>query len=100
MTTLSDLMDVDDFQRALQGAFEKDTEYRLVVEAARYWVIQHYILTGKLPEKTIYSAYPNGTASFDWGDPPGPDDGKTPAPLRGKRVRITLEIEDHLRDSS
>jgi len=90
--SLSDVMDADDAQRAMKGAFEKDTQYRLLVEASRYWVIEHYLRTGRLPEPAVYFAYANGERGFDWGNPPGPDDQTQ---LRGKRVRITLEIEDH-----
>lgn len=92
---IEDVMDADDAQRAMKGAFEKDTQYRLLVEAARYWVIEHYLRTGRLPEPEVYFAYANGPHGFDWGNPAGPGDGTTPRPLRGKRVRITLEIEDH-----
>ena len=74
------------------GSFEKDTLHRLCVQAARYWVIEHKLRLGELPENVTFFAYPNGPGGFDWGNPPGPDD-PTLRPMRGKRVRITMTIE-------
>jgi hypothetical protein len=85
----------DDWQRAQKGAFEKDTLYRLIVESTRYWVIEHYLRRGCLPDETTFFAYANEPNGFDWGNPAGPDDDGQLRPLRGKRVRITLAIEDH-----
>ena len=76
------------------GAFEKDTLYRQIVEAARYWVIEHQLRTGQLPEPMTYYAYSDGPRGFDWGNPPGVDDDGLERPLRRKRVTITLSIED------
>lgn len=74
-------------------AFEKDTLHRMLSGAARYWVINHYLHKLRIPESAaVYFAYPNGPAGFDWGNALGPDGPDKP--LRGKRVRITLEIED------
>jgi hypothetical protein len=91
--SFSDVVDAHEYQREQKGAFEKETQHRMLTEAARYWVIEHYLRTGKLPdEPAVYFAYPNGPVSFDWGNPPGPDNGTQK--LRGKRVRITMEIEN------
>ncbi len=74
------------------GAFEQSTSIRLATEAARYVMLEHYLRTGELPETTTYFAY---STSFDWGNPPGHFNDGQPRPLRGKRVRITFEVEDH-----
>ena len=78
-----------------RGALESDTLHRMLVEAARYWVVEHHQRTGQLPEEEIRFAYAGGSCGFDWGNPPGLGVHPRDAPLRGKRVRITLEIEDH-----
>ena len=77
------------------NAFEKDTLYRLLVESTRLWVISHWLEHHELPKDVTFYAYPNGPRGFDWGNAPGPDNDGTERPPRGKRVRITLEIEDH-----
>lgn len=74
--------------------FEKDTLYRLLVEASRFWLIGHFLRTHALPDPAVYFVYANGPNGLDWGNEPGPDDPQL-KPLRRKRVRITLEIEDH-----
>ena len=75
------------------SAFDRDTIHRLLNEASRYWVVQTFLSSGELPAgiKTWW-AYPDGPISFDWGNAPGPKTKYTP--LRGKRVRITLELEN------
>lgn len=75
------------------NAFEKSTLHRLCSQAARFWVLASYLETKKLPDETAFFAYANGPGGFDWGNPPGPDDPDN-QPLRRKRVRITLTIED------
>ena len=75
-----------------RSAFETHTLHRMCAQAARYWVIENWLRTNELPEPATYFAYPTGPGGFDWGDAPG-NDGP-PRPLRGKRVRITLEIEE------
>ena len=77
------------------NAFEKDTLYRLLVESTRFWVIANWLENHELPKQTTFYTYPGGPLGFDWGNAPGPDDEAIERPLRGKRVRITLEIEDH-----
>lgn len=70
-----------------RDAFTTDTMHRLMVEVARIWVIDSVLRTGSLPAtETRYAV------SFDWGNAPGPDDGHKP--LRGKRVKMTFEVED------
>lgn len=77
------------------SAFLRDTLHRMCAGAARFWVIEHHQRTGKIPTESVtYFAYPNGPGGFDWGNAAGPDDPVT-KPLRGKRVRITLSIENH-----
>ena len=75
-------------------AFERETSYRLLVEAARHWCISGYLATHRVPSRGVFYAYPAGpSACFDWGNPPGPNDPTT-QPLRGKRYKITIELED------
>lgn len=74
-------------------AFESDTLHRLTVEAARFWVIEHFLRTKQLPTRETRFAYASGPHGFDWGNAPGHDDPDT-KPLRYKRVRITFEVED------
>lgn len=45
------------------GAFEKETLYRMIVEAARFWVIEHHQRTGELPEATVKFVYPSGPST-------------------------------------
>lgn len=75
------------------GAFERDTLHRILAVAARYWVIEHHQRAKQLPKRVTFFAYAEGPAGMDWGNSPGPDDAEL-RPMRGKRVRITLEIED------
>ena len=76
------------------NAFERDTMHRLATEAARYWLLTHYLANHELPERGVLFAYPDGCpVSMDWGNSPGPDDPDL-RPLRGKRVRVTFEIDD------
>lgn len=78
----------------MSNAFERDTIHRLATEAARVWLVSHFLATKSLPDTQTYFAYPDGLgASLDWGNAPGPDDPDT-KPMRGKRVRVTFEIED------
>jgi len=69
------------------SVFARDTHYRMTVESARFWVINHILELRAVPDKCVCYAYPHGPHGFDWGL--GHD-----APLRGKRVRVTFEIED------
>lgn len=84
--------------RELQGevaAFEKDTTYRLAVEAARHWLLSRVLATGELPKGTTLWVYPAGPeACLDWGNPPGMDKTPKEAPLRGKRIAVTFRIEE------
>lgn len=73
-------------------AFERATLYRLCTEAARYWVISHFLVHQALPAEVQFYTYPNGEVSFDWGNPAGPASVYTP--LRGKRITITMRVED------
>jgi len=95
--SFEDVVDAHEFQAREMGAFEKETGYRLMVEAARYWLIEHFLRTGKLPDPQTYYAYANGPNGFNWGNPPGPpgDGLDQDRPLRGKRVVIRFSIEDH-----
>lgn len=77
-----------------RGAFETDTFHRMLVEAARYWVIEAWLRSQELPRSETRYVYPDGPpASMDWGNSPGPDD-PTMKPMRGKRVSITIKVED------
>lgn len=72
--------------------FEADTLYRMAVEMARYWVIASSLEAGEIPQRRTMFVYPSGPpACMDWGNPPG---DKANAPLRGKRVKVTLTVED------
>lgn len=81
--------ETDDAQRS---AFASDTFHRVMVEAARIWVIESVLRTGSLPVSETRFCYANGPHGFDWGNAPGPDGPDKP--LRNKRVRVTFEIED------
>lgn len=75
------------------GAFEKETVYRLLTEACRMWVVSTHLETGKLPKFVTYWVYGNGAPiNIGWGDAGGPPSENTP--MRGKRIRVTLEVED------
>jgi len=91
-----DVVDAHEFQAREKGAFENETLYGLLIGAARYWVIEYFIRTGKLPHPDTFYAYANGPTGFNWGDPPGPagDGSDQNRPLHGKRVVIRLSIED------
>ena len=76
-------------------AFVKDTRYRLLVEVSRYWLIEHWLRTHELPDEAVWFVYPNGPeACLDWGNPPGRSEDGLSRPLRGKRIRITLSVEE------
>jgi len=76
-----------------RSAFMSDTFHRVTIEAARIWVIDSVLRTGQLPKTETRFAYSHGPHGLDWGNSSGPDDGNKP--MRGKRVRVTFEIEDH-----
>lgn len=76
------------------SAFERDTLHRMAAGTARYWVIGEWLRNHRLPDKATLFAYAGGPGGFDWGNPPGLQDDPQLQPLRYKRVRITLEIED------
>jgi hypothetical protein len=76
-----------------RGAFESETFHRMLVEAARYWLIEFFLRRKKLPEREVRYVYANGPNGIGWGNAPGPDDPDM-KPLRGKRIRVTIEIED------
>ena len=81
----------------LRGAFESDTVHRLAVEAARFWVIEHWLRTKTLPhEPETRFVYADGPHGIGWGNAPGPDDADL-KPLRYRRIRVTFEIEDQAR---
>ena len=76
-----------------RSSFITDSFHRVTTEAARIWVIDSVLRTGKLPAPEVRFFYANGSHGFDWGNPPGPNDPYQ-QPLRGKRVRVTFEIEE------
>lgn len=76
-----------------RDAFTTDTFHRLLVEAARVWVIECYLRTGELPEPETRYIYANGPVGIDWGNEAGPDDPKQ-KPLRRKRICVSIYIED------
>ena len=78
------------------NAFEKNTLYRLLVEAVRYWVIQTFFDTKQIPQTVgTFWIYPRGIEfpGIDWGDDPSQPDALRP--LMGKRIRVTLTVEDY-----
>lgn len=76
------------------GAFERETIYRLVVEACRVWVVGTFLSLKRLPKKAKLWIYSNGPLhSIDWGNSPGPDDPDI-RPMRYKKIQVTLEIID------
>ncbi len=74
-------------------AFETETFHRMLVEAVRFWVIEFFLRRNKLPEKEVRYVYADGPMGIGWGNAPGPDDLQY-KPLRKKRIKITVEIED------
>lgn len=66
-------------------AFERDTQIEMAKQLARHWVIEHHLRTGHLPNNGTFYSYPIG-----WGEA---DNG----PMHGKRVVITLTIENEAR---
>ena len=85
-----------------KGAFDKDTLHRIVTEASRLWVVEHFLRTGRLPEELTMFAYPSGPVSMDWGNPTGGStnphaDACRPASavLHRKRVVVHFTLEDY-----
>lgn len=76
------------------GSFERDTLMRMLAEAVRYWLVGHFLRRQRLPEENTFFVYANGPNGIDWGNAPGPTGDGMLRPLRGKRVRITLSIEN------
>ena len=78
------------------GPFEKETTYRLLVEVCRHWVVSWWLTHKALPERpAVFWVYSGGSNGIDWGNPPGLKDDPELQPLRRKRIRVTIEIEDH-----
>jgi hypothetical protein len=77
-----------------RSAFISDTFHRVMVEAARIWVIEAVLRTGELPDAETRFCYANGPHGFDWGNAPGPCDDGGLRPMRGKRIRVSFEVED------
>jgi len=76
------------------GSFERDTTYRILVEAVRHWIITHWLAKKTLPlEADVFCVYSDGPNGIDWGNPPT-SEGKADRPLRGKRIRVTFEVEE------
>lgn len=74
--------------------FEKDTLYRMLVGAVRYWCVGHWRTVSSLPAKATYWFYPSGASlNIGWGDGWSTGDPKE-TPLRGKRIQITIEVVD------
>ena len=76
-----------------RGSFETETFHRLLVEAVRFWVIEFFLRRNKLPDREVRYVYADGPVGIGWGNSPGPDDPSM-RPLRKKRIKITVEIED------
>lgn len=76
-----------------RGVFETETLHRMMVEAVRYWCIETFLRRKRLPIREVRYVYSDGPVGIDWGNAPGPDDPDT-KPLRGKRIKITIEIEE------
>lgn len=78
--------------------FENETLYRMLVEASRYWVVGEFLRNGDIPQKEcVLFVYANGLeACLDWGDS-HVYTGKSSdlRPMRGKRIRVTMEVEDY-----
>lgn len=81
------------------GGFEHDTLHRLVTEAARYWLLTHWLASknksgvDRLPEQESLYAHPSGPVSMDCGDPRYVV-GDKPGVMHGKRIKVTFEIEE------
>lgn len=75
-----------------RGAFESATIHRIATESVRVWIIEHWLRTQTLPQPEVMFVYPRGPQSLEWGAADGSPDEF--APLRGKRIRVTLEIEN------
>ena len=67
-------------------AFDRDTQIELAKALARHWVISHFLRTTHLPNGARFYAYPSQDG-FSWGGDKGD-------PMHGKRVVISLEIEN------
>lgn len=74
-------------------SFMTDTIRRVASESARVWVVENFLRNGRIPRLTTFFAYPRGPGGFDWGESNGAYGTKQP--LKGKRVRITFEVEDY-----
>jgi len=83
--------EVEGTQTKNVSAFEASIVYRLAVELARTWVISHWLAKGSLPTDGMMWVYPRcADSAMDWGDDP---DGPF-RPLKGKRVQVTLSVQD------
>jgi hypothetical protein len=78
----------------MAGSFERETSYRILVEAVRHWCISNHLESGQVPVSGVFFVYADGPTGFDWGNAPGADDPAT-KPLRGKRYKVTIELEEH-----
>ncbi len=74
-------------------AFERDTSYRILTEAVRHWLVTRFLAGGMPKKPAVFWVYSNGPNGIDWGDDP-----KAPTqdrPLKGKRIRVTFEVENY-----
>ena len=69
------------------GQFEKDTTYRLLVEVILHWIVSWWSVHNALPTKpAVFWVYAEGTHhNLGWGG----------GVLNRKRIKVTIEIEDH-----
>lgn len=83
--------DCGEKQMTPRGRFETDTIWRMCCQVARYWVVEWFLRTQELPPKQTFYVYPD---NIDFGDDRRERD-ESLTPLRRKRIRVTIEIEDY-----
>ena len=77
-------------------AWIRDTVHRLLTEAVRVWILGRNLYGYGGTSEGVFYVYPRGQVSIDWGDPVG-EVSSDSAPLRGKRIVVTLRIEEQAR---
>ena len=69
------------------SAFDRDTVHRLLTEAMRVWCITNYLSCKEVPIAGRVYVYPDCVpACMDWG---------ANDVMKGKRIKVTFEVEDH-----
>lgn len=77
-------------------AWIRETIHRLLTEAVRVWILGNRIEGNGIPTEGVFYVYPSGPVSIDWGDQLR-ETHKEYHPLRGKRIVVTLRVEEQAR---